>query len=405
MKALNLSGGHEDAPLEGRFASAEEAGVMVGYPPAASGRVTLDNWLKPPYQRWSFLHTRELVPTAGIARGLPPVPLPAGSSVDLSWLTGFLDHSWTDGLLVLKEGRICYEAYRNGMAAATPHLTMSVTKSIVSLLWATLVTSGRGQAADLVVDHVPEMAGTAYGDATVEHLLDMRVASSWQDDLSSQSDGMSTLDVASGWAVPRPGVPGTLFELCRATRRRGAPGGLTSYASPNADLLGLIIERVAQQPLAQVASELLWQPLGAEFDADVTLDPEGTAVCDGGFCVALRDLGRIGMLLLAGGAVGSRQVIPEAWIDGCWTAPLTTFAPGSYGGEIPGVSYHNLWWRIGDLLLARGIHGQLLAVDRRTQLVVVLLSSNPHAHAPHDFIAQWELLQLLSRSLQEGLAG
>ena len=56
--------------------------VMQGFPPPPQERVTLDNWQHPPFNRWSFHHVREVVPTARVARGtglphqLPSAPAP-----------------------------------------------------------------------------------------------------------------------------------------------------------------------------------------------------------------------------------------------------------------------------------------------------------------------------------------
>ena len=47
--------------------------LMQGFPPPLEQRVTLANWQTPPYNRWSFQHVREVVPTARVSRGRGPV--------------------------------------------------------------------------------------------------------------------------------------------------------------------------------------------------------------------------------------------------------------------------------------------------------------------------------------------
>ena len=54
------------------------------------------------------------------------------------------------------------------------------------------------------------------------------------------------------------------------------------YRSCDTDMLGWMCERAAGRRMADLVSTLIWQPMGAEFDADITCDPVGTAVHDGG---------------------------------------------------------------------------------------------------------------------------
>ena len=74
---------------------------------------------------------------------------------------------------------------------------------------------------------------------------------------------------------------------------QGRHGGPFHYVSPNSDLLGWILERVSGRRLVDLMSELLWAPMGAEFDAYVTVDRLGAPRTAGGLCVTLRDLGRV----------------------------------------------------------------------------------------------------------------
>ena len=51
--------------------------VMRGTPPPREARVTLETWDRPPFNRWSFQHLREIMPTVAVPRGPGPVcPFP-----------------------------------------------------------------------------------------------------------------------------------------------------------------------------------------------------------------------------------------------------------------------------------------------------------------------------------------
>ena len=147
---------------------AVEAGLMAGFPPPPEARVTLANWQDPPFNRWAFRHMREIIPSqvipAGPGGGSPlpaadmPLPDPLVWRLDGRSATTaevFAD-TYTDALVVLHDGRLVAERYGDGMTAATPHLLMSVSKSIVGCV--TGVLAGRGQLdpGDQVTDYVPE---------------------------------------------------------------------------------------------------------------------------------------------------------------------------------------------------------------------------------------------------------
>ncbi len=127
---------------------------MAGTPPfPAQSLVTLGNWQEPPFNRWAFQHIRELIPTVKISRGDGrPRSLPRAER-DLSGLPfrsgdreltvgEMLADTHTDGFLVLHRGRIVTEQYFNGMSPDTPHLLMSVSKSVVSSVAGVLAGAG-----------------------------------------------------------------------------------------------------------------------------------------------------------------------------------------------------------------------------------------------------------------------
>src|ERR1700683_5313053 len=111
-----------------------ELQLMTGPPPFARGNlVTLENWQRPPYNRWAFQHVRELIPSARISRGDGSAWELARAERELSGIrfataTGertvgeLLDGTYTDGFLVIHKGRIVTEQYFNGLQPDVPHL-------------------------------------------------------------------------------------------------------------------------------------------------------------------------------------------------------------------------------------------------------------------------------------------
>ena len=141
--------------------------------------------------------------------------------------------------------------------------------------------------------------------------------------------------------------------------------------------------------MADLIATTLWQPIGAEYDAELLIDGLGTAIHDGGLCATARDVARFGLLLLDGGRVGGTDVVPPGWLARAWTVDADSrgaFAASPSEQQFPGGWYRDqLWVRpgpYGDVMLCIGIHGQLVHVNQRTRTVCVKLSTWPTPQNP-----------------------
>jgi CubicO group peptidase (beta-lactamase class C family) len=369
---------------------------MRGFPPHPETQVTLANWQDPPNQRWAFQHMRELVPShpirAAAARplderhsavGQVPVPRLDGS-------TGTVDEvlrdTWTDALVVLHDGQVVEERYLSGMTADTLHLLMSVSKSIVGCVAGSLVEQGLLSPDRLVSEYVPEIARSGYRGATVRNLLDMRTGVRFRETYTEPDAEVRVMERSMGWRPSQSTDPVGAYAYLTTLGAEGPHGGPFTYRSADTDLLGWVCERVGGARMADLVSERLWVPMGAERDAEVTCDAVGTAVHDGGVSCTARDLARFGQLLLDDGRAGRDQVIPSRWLAGSWIPGpdvRAAFARSENEPVLPGGWYRNQFWFVpglsGDVLLCLGIHGQLVHVDRATRTVAVKLSSWPEA--------------------------
>lgn len=251
--------------------------------PAA--QATLANWRTAPFNRWGFQHVRELVPSADIANdperasALPPAHEDlSGLGLDAEQtLAGFLQDTDTDAFVVLRKGRVVFEHYANGMSAHTPHILMSVSKSMLGLLAGILAARGVLDVERRVIDYMPELARTAYAGASVRQLLDMRVGIAFDEDYLATAGPIIEYRKATNWNPLGAGeAPSDLHSFFGTlTQSDGAHGGRCHYVSPNTDLLGWVIERAAGARYADLMSELLWRPMGAERSAYITVDRLG----------------------------------------------------------------------------------------------------------------------------------
>jgi hypothetical protein len=336
-----------------------------------------DAWQLGPHNRWSFQHVDQMVAVQTVAHDRDRVrawPVHQQALDDL--IEPLLADAWVDGVLVARDGAIVAERYANGMTAETLHLSQSVAKSVVGLLVGILIDRGRLRREDLAGAHVPEVAAGGYGDATVGHLLDMTASVGFVEDYAD----FWRYDTACGWHPSSPGVPDTILEFLPTVGPADRPHGTRfDYLSPDTDLLGLVAQRAGGAPLAELVAEHVWGPMGAERDAQLTVDRGGTAVASGGLCACLRDYARIGQLVADGGG----GIVPAAWIDSLGQGSDAAWAASADADERPGTSgYANQWWCLDGRPTARGIHGQMVTVHRPLGIVIAVLSSQPEALDP-----------------------
>jgi CubicO group peptidase (beta-lactamase class C family) len=372
--------------------TARQLGIMQGFPPPPEKRPTLANWDLPPFNRWTFQNVRSLIPTVDVFRGFGPARVLDEAPEDLGdvrferengttvSVDRFLGESYGDAFLVMHRNRVVFERYLNGMTPETLHLSQSVAKSVVGLLTGVLASDGAVDIHAPLTDIVPELAQCGYADATLDQVLDMRSGVRFTEDYNMPGSDMTRIDIASGWrphvaSAPRP----TIREVILSLPKIRPHGGAFEYRSIETDVVAWVLERAAGKSLAELVSQHLWQPIGADRDAYFTVDEAGTALADGGFNATLRDYARLGMLTLDNGRAGGQQVVPAAWINGIRNGDRDVFGD-PYTSVMPKGAYRRFWWiRDADRgdICARGVFGQLIYADPESELLVVKLSTWP----------------------------
>ena len=119
-----------------------------------------------------------------------------------------------------------------------------------------------------------------------------------------------------GWA-PRltADVPGTLQGVPAEPLRQQRPRGVFQYRSCETDVLGWVAEAATGMRFPGLVGELVSSRIGAEFDADIGIDAEGTGLFDGGISATLGDLARFGLMIMDGGTslTGGRWSPSGGW--------------------------------------------------------------------------------------------
>ncbi|MEU6016373.1 serine hydrolase [Streptomyces sp. NPDC047515] len=340
---------------------------------------------------------RELSPSRRVWRGREPARhLPESPSdldaVDLLTtgagtlkLPELFAAAQTDAMLVMHRGSVVYERYLHGAEAHTPHFNASAAKSYLGLMAATLAHEGLLDRTATASAYVPELGGTAFGEARVDDLLHMGTQVSY----AGRAYDKPT-EAQRYFAVIAPQLrpfgyagPTSIREHLLTARPTGAPGTEFCYENGNVEALAEVLRRITGLSTSALLGELLWSKLGAEEDAYYVLDSDGVEAACGGFSATARDVARIGEMLRCGGALEGRQVIPERV-----ATTITSGVPDGYPRRVrfpaapedspATLSYHDLWWVLNDpydSYMASGIHGQRLFVSPRLELVVVHFGS------------------------------
>ena len=305
-------------------------------------------------------------------------------------LRDWMEATDTDGLLVMHEGHVISEIYCRDTTPSTNHALGSLTRNIVASAIAILAEQKKLDLDAPVETYMPEMSNSGFAGATVQQLLDMR---------SGVASSMMKIMQAMGWSQSEEGSPDPstgVHELLLTLPKEVSHGGPFKYRAGDTELLGCLCERVADQAMGELVSELIWQPLGAQQDADITLDKRQTPFYSGGMSASLQDTARFGFLWLNDGTCNGKQILPPAFVHatqhgdkGAIDAFVNSAAPNNkhFFGLMasPGKMYKNQTWNLDEkrgTVLMYGAAGQMIFTDPPAELMCTVLSSWPGAFVP-----------------------
>lgn len=387
-------------PLNARESDPKKLDWMTGFPPPPDKLIMQpeSDFFSFPKLRWTVCHIRELLPTKLVSRGIgPSIPLeqvtddgidavtfmPMGGEKTMTWKES-LSANYTDGILILHKGRVVYEEYLGCLDERGKHAAMSMTKSLTGLLAEILVVEGRLDDRVKVSSIIPELKESAFGNATVRQVMDMTTALAYSEDYSDPKADIWVYSKAAS-PLPKPREydgPDGYFEYLQTVKQNGTHGEAFGYRTINTDALGWIISRVTGQDLASLLSDRIWSKMGAEQDGYMTIDAKGTPFAGGGLSAGLRDLGRIGLLMLNSGEINGKRLFPKRVVANIQAGgDKAAFAKAGYK-TLHGGSYRSMWWIFHnkhDAYAARGVHGQTIYVDPTAEMVIVRFASFPTA--------------------------
>lgn len=330
----------------------------------------------PEQQLAGYRNTPEVSPARILEPAPEPYPLPAsetpiqtrsimyGYDDGLKRFDDYMEEMNTVGALVIKDGEILLEEYRQGNQENTTWISFSVTKSVLSMMFGAALADGHIERLDEdITSYLPALSGTAYDGVQIEHLLHMSSGVRWDENYADENSDVARLE--------RIHSEEALLEYLSRLPRVAEPGTRFNYNTAETNLAGAVLQAAVGKNLTEYAAESVWQGFGMEHGASWALMGED-AMEHGGCCISasLRDYGRIGMMALTNGehAGSGGSVLADGWME-------RSVQPAESYGE-----YGYFWWLHGDSRFsATGIFGQHIHINPEENLVIALQSFWPEA--------------------------
>jgi CubicO group peptidase (beta-lactamase class C family) len=320
--------------------------------------------------------TPDLMPSHVIKAGTKGAPWELGTSEtpgevifngEKVQFQDFLDTTHTNAFLIIRNGKITYEYYKEQKFSTTRLPSYSVAKTMTSLVVGQLIDQGKISESDTFVKFFPDYkTGGSFDEITIQQLLDMQSGVGVSDNYPS---GPSGWGVAIAQMYASTDIP---WFLKHNQKMDFEPGTQSIYRSVDPQMIGMIIQKVTGQSVSDYFAKNIWQAAGAENDATWNVDKVGghekTFCC---FNAVARDYARIGQLVMNNGLVpeNKRQVISASWMKRL-VSPVTRLDHDwGYGAY--------MWHPYPGVSQMQGLHGQFIYADLPNKTLIVKLSDEP----------------------------
>lgn len=309
------------------------------------------------FRAWDRLFPARAV-AAGKARDLPE-----GRRIILSGATEeFLARSGATGLIVLKDGEIRYENYWLGADRQSRFTSMSLAKSLISVLVGLALAEGAiASADDPVTLYLPELKGSGYDGVSIADALQMSSGAAFDEAPGSFADAWAF------WQATAIRHDASALDWARKLSQAHEPGTAFKYSGVDTSVLGHVVARATGKSLADYASEKIWRAAGMEDDASWGLDGAGVELAYCCFNARLRDYARLGQFLMTEPSL-------TGWMGESTRPHRGQLAPGKLFAGYP-LGYGYQWWLTEDGYMGHGAHGQFLLVMPEQRTVIVLVSA------------------------------
>jgi CubicO group peptidase (beta-lactamase class C family) len=332
---------------------------------------------------YTLLNMDENLPSKKIIKSGKPFVFPRIKNIELPQefqhngnnynILEYIDSSYTQGFLIIKNDTILYENYWRGQNEDIQHISWSMAKSYVSALFGIAIEEGYIKSIDQTVDvYLPELKGSGYEGVMIKDVLQMSSGVKFD-----ETYGDPKSDIRRYYKDLVFGKSQDKFAATLVNER--TPGTFNRYVSIDTHVLGMIIVKATGRSLTDYLQEKIWEPIGAEFEAYWLVDGKDMEMANGGLNACLRDYAKFGRIYLNKGNWNGEQIIPLSWFEESTNSSEEHLQPESKNSESPGLGYGYQWWLpdgTEDEILAIGIFNQYIYVNPTTNTVIVKNSAN-----------------------------
>lgn len=219
----------------------------------------------------------------------------------------------TDQLVVIKGGRVVYEANDKLYGSNAPHFLWSISKTVTATIIGAAIQKGLIDTSDRLASFVARSKrgpnDAQYDRIRLSDLLEMSSGFEWHESNDGALPKNTLLDML--YATGRKNV---LNYAANAPLTRLGPGVKFEYSSANSSLLLGVLKKRMGAKYDDAPWTLLFDQLGMK-SARFEQDPSGNFVGGSYFLASARDLAKIGFLYLKKGMWDGKRILPENWVD------------------------------------------------------------------------------------------
>ncbi len=315
-------------------------------------------------------------PTRQVLASTMPEPWPLDSNFNKAVipknLMDTLEKYRTTAFLVFRDGKLLYEKYWENFDANTLSQSFSASKSVISMLIGVALYENKIKGLDEPIAHyIDSFREGEKAKITLRHCLTMSSGLDWHE----KDRGVFSNNAYGYYGEDMAGVIDDLNIEKPA-------GKEFEYRSGDTEILGLVLEKAYNKKIADLASEKIFQRIGAETDALWMLDkPKGREKAYCCFAPTARDYARFGHLMLwKGNWKGRRQIASEKYMtEALSPAPNLTDPKTAKPLEVYGYQFWLQPYKDLKTVSMRGLLGQLIWAIPSQNAVVVRLG---HQESP-----------------------
>jgi CubicO group peptidase (beta-lactamase class C family) len=266
---------------------------------------------------------------------------------------------------------MAFEGYFLGTKDTDRRISWSMAKSVLSAAFGVAVEEGLITDLDApVIRYVPNLAGSAYEDATIRHVLNMASGVEFDEDYLDFNSDINRMGRVLALGRSMDGFAENLTKSARP------PGSEWQYNSIDTHVLGMVLRSATGMSAKEYVSAKILRPMGLEANPTYLTDGYGVAFVLGGLNMRTRDYARFGLMMAQDGNLNGNQIVPREWVR----ASTKQSAPAPAPDHDTNLGYGYQWWLPPDAqegeFLAKGIYGQYIYVNRPKGVVIALNSAD-----------------------------